>query len=538
MNSASADHRLLIGNTCKREEGKKSKVTLFVRPHPGHEEDLNAVLRVIFELHTTFAKPERVITARPFETTVNLWGTFAVPVTIEFKDGSEPAIFEHEISFEAPVTQRAVPFTKSSKSIRDPSIALVNAVKLGDKERVSKHLPRCANDPEAIHRATLHAIVEHRPECLALLLGEAVNAKRDIWSVLNHPDYNKKQTVGKKASRGEVSFVESLLAEKVQDALSQGASHRVQDSTGRRPQHHAARNGQIAVLEVLRRAGGVDSGVCSSGQNVLHHAALGASVGSTRALLAMEEVTDEMLDARCTGGKWGPGLTPALMCAAVADSYFPSRAAESRALFDALRVPFAAVQDVLEGTHIVGTRGQPGGATAPWGGRAASNPKPNPRALEALVAALSALETRVEGNGGPQRRRRLRWYEYLVAADGINEGRGIVEWNTERAALLAERLVSPLLGAIGREELPDSARDFAKRLLADVSATGTIEGTPGGLVREHALTASGVIRSSLEAAQAALCRLPDATSAVREQCQLPEGWGGVPRTRGDDARAQ
>ena len=48
----------------------------------------------------------------------------------------------------------------------------------------------------------------------------------------------------------------------------------------------------------VRRAGGVDSAVCSSGQNVLHHAALGASVGSIRALLAMQEVTDEMLDAR------------------------------------------------------------------------------------------------------------------------------------------------------------------------------------------------------------------------------------------------
>ena len=61
---------------------------------------LDQIEYVRYELHPTFVNPERIIRDRKSGFLLRLvgWGTFEIPITIQFKDGSSLAIY-HQLSF-------------------------------------------------------------------------------------------------------------------------------------------------------------------------------------------------------------------------------------------------------------------------------------------------------------------------------------------------------------------------------------------------------------------------------------------------------
>ena len=56
---------------------------------------------VKFQLHETFRNPERIVKKSPFELCTKGWGTFYLPITINWKKKFNlgPTHYEHYLSF-------------------------------------------------------------------------------------------------------------------------------------------------------------------------------------------------------------------------------------------------------------------------------------------------------------------------------------------------------------------------------------------------------------------------------------------------------
>jgi YEATS domain-containing protein 4 len=72
----------------KVEEYNTHQWTLYLRG-PAHEDLSNAIARVIFQLHPSFAQPVRELTQPPYEVTEKGWGEFDVTIKVVWRDESE-----------------------------------------------------------------------------------------------------------------------------------------------------------------------------------------------------------------------------------------------------------------------------------------------------------------------------------------------------------------------------------------------------------------------------------------------------------------
>ena len=75
---------------------------VFVRVEHDELNDSDLIQSVKFTLHETFKKPERLIEQAPFELSTAGWGTFDIPIHIEWRKELKmmPSDFEHELSFD------------------------------------------------------------------------------------------------------------------------------------------------------------------------------------------------------------------------------------------------------------------------------------------------------------------------------------------------------------------------------------------------------------------------------------------------------
>jgi transcription initiation factor IIF auxiliary subunit len=86
------------------KSGVTNAVRLFVNEPTGAGQgkpkpNLSQLLRVKFGLHETLGKKEVVRDKPPFHCNLHLWGTFTVPITLEFNDGRPPLTVIHDIEF-------------------------------------------------------------------------------------------------------------------------------------------------------------------------------------------------------------------------------------------------------------------------------------------------------------------------------------------------------------------------------------------------------------------------------------------------------
>lgn len=80
------NENILIANT-KTIFTNRPRWTLYLRsPNPTYDLS-NAISRVIFQLHPSFAQPTRELTKPPFEVTETGWGEFEASIRIVWREG-------------------------------------------------------------------------------------------------------------------------------------------------------------------------------------------------------------------------------------------------------------------------------------------------------------------------------------------------------------------------------------------------------------------------------------------------------------------
>ncbi len=83
--------------------------TLYLRG-PNNEDLSTGIAKVVFQLHPSFAKPIRELTAPPFEVTERGWGEFEATIRIVWRDVGEKAlVLIHAIKLYPPLAPNALP---------------------------------------------------------------------------------------------------------------------------------------------------------------------------------------------------------------------------------------------------------------------------------------------------------------------------------------------------------------------------------------------------------------------------------------------
>lgn len=442
---------------------------------------------------------------------------------IEFKDGiAEPWSGEHMLNFDERLTQREIAVrARASLAVgagQSPGIRLINAVKLDNLAELPDLCVACVaagDSDQSMRKALLHALIEHKDVALAMLLLQSSDGiKRTSSAIVQISDkHTADENLLRAATNGRLP---AFMA-----ALDHGASIESKTARGRQPQHLAAYAGSTEILAQLQGMGGLSSARDADGYTVLHCAAEKGAVKTLQALLQLDgtaphadghprtDIDEDLLAARTTGGPFGSGLTPCLLCTASCAAYNEGMSAKAAAFFEGFEVAWELVQQTLED----GTKD-----------------------LQQRVDALRAFEG-ADGKG-----KRLRFYHYVVQS--VQEGYGIVDWHADRAALILTRLFIPLLDEVAADRVHTNCnlKGLVKHLVREMrgvvvqvptkglpkTGAGTSEGVQSfsAVLKTYADAASSTFQAVLHDAQAKLVKLPKATGAVLEQCSIPEAWKG------------
>jgi len=106
----------------KVDDYSTHKWTLYVRG-PNHEDLSGGILKVIFQLHPSFAQPVREVTAPPYEVIEKGWGEFDATIRIFWRDEKEKNIvLTAPIKLYPNPTSSFVHASSSNKDSGDPVI--------------------------------------------------------------------------------------------------------------------------------------------------------------------------------------------------------------------------------------------------------------------------------------------------------------------------------------------------------------------------------------------------------------------------------
>eukprot|EP00345_Euplotes_harpa_P003747 CAMPEP_0168330210 /NCGR_PEP_ID=MMETSP0213-20121227/7580_1 /TAXON_ID=151035 /ORGANISM="Euplotes harpa, Strain FSP1.4" /LENGTH=180 /DNA_ID=CAMNT_0008333707 /DNA_START=263 /DNA_END=805 /DNA_ORIENTATION=- len=124
------------GNTCKenypgvknlteKQQKNEFKWTAYVDLGLSRQETEKLIRNVVFKLHPTFRNPTRTITKFPFQLTTTGWGTFEMPMIINWKDNTkmEPLRLTHTISFDDRGAENKYALKIKKELISEPKVA-------------------------------------------------------------------------------------------------------------------------------------------------------------------------------------------------------------------------------------------------------------------------------------------------------------------------------------------------------------------------------------------------------------------------------
>ena len=257
---------------------------------------------------------------------------------------------------------------------------------------------------------------------------------------------------------------------------------------------------------MLLKYAGLSSARDGDGYNILHHA---SEIGRSKVLawlLGLPEIDSDVLLRQLSSGSFGRGLTPFLLGDVATSSYYEARREALMEVFSRFQVPWRTVRGALEKDKL----------------------QERLLALKTACGELQGISNAAKEAGATKEELRgLFFYNYLVG--GVEEGVGVVHWKRNRARFIFERLASPLFDILASGKATPFHRKLLKRLQPLAAVEASIK---NGETLEDALVSSSkrvtdMLRTSLDAAQLSLRKIPGFTLPGKQLHKLPIGWDRV-----------